>query len=341
MNVPITQVLSCDENGVQAAAALLQAGHVVAIPTETVYGLAANALNEAAVKKIFSVKGRPQDNPLIVHISDLDMWSSLVADLPKHALALADAFWPGPLTIILPKSDLVPATTTAGMDSVAVRMPSHSAARAVIKAAGVPLAAPSANLSGSPSPTTAQHCLKDLNGKIPLVLDGGSCDVGIESTVVSLVEKPVLLRPGAITAEMLSRVLGETVAISEAVSRPLKAGERPTSPGMKYRHYAPRARVILVESDLETYIKLLNNAAEPKTYGLVFEGEQQLALKPCITYGRAHDAASQNRELFASLRQLDDCGAKFVYARCPDRDGASLGVYNRMLRAAAFEVIKL
>jgi L-threonylcarbamoyladenylate synthase len=334
-------VLSCDENGVQAAAALLQAGHVVAIPTETVYGLAANALNEAAVKKIFSVKGRPQDNPLIVHISDLDMWSSLVADLPKHALALADAFWPGPLTIILPKSDLVPATTTAGMDSVAVRMPSHSAARAVIKAAGVPLAAPSANLSGSPSPTTAQHCLKDLNGKIPLVLDGGSCDVGIESTVVSLVEKPVLLRPGAITAEMLSRVLGETVAISEAVSRPLKAGERPTSPGMKYRHYAPRARVILVESDLETYIKLLNNAAEPKTYGLVFEGEQQLALKPCITYGRAHDAASQNRELFASLRQLDDCGAKFVYARCPDRDGASLGVYNRMLRAAAFEVIKL
>ncbi|KAF5033414.1 Threonylcarbamoyl-AMP synthase [anaerobic digester metagenome] len=341
MKVPITQVLGCDENGVQAAAELLRAGQVVAIPTETVYGLAANALNEAAVKKIFLVKGRPQDNPLIVHISSLDMWAPLVADLPGHALALADAFWPGPLTIILRKSELLPTATTAGMDSVAVRMPAHPAARAVIKAAGLPLAAPSANLSGSPSPTTAQHCLKDLNGKIPLILDGGACDVGIESTVVSLVGAPVLLRPGAITAEMLSRVLDMPVAISEAVSRPLKAGERPTSPGMKYRHYAPRARVILVESDLESFIKLLNSAAEPKTYGLVFEGEQPLALKPCITYGKAHDAASQNRELFASLRQLDDCGAKLVYARCPDRDGASLGVYNRMLRAAAFEVIKL
>lgn len=341
MNVPITQVLECDENGVKAAAALLRAGQVVAIPTETVYGLAADALNENAVKKIFSVKGRPQDNPLIVHISDLGMWPSLVNDLPKCALALAEAFWPGPLTIILPKSDFVPATTTAGMDSVAVRMPSHPAAHAVIKAAGLPLAAPSANLSGSPSPTTARHCLKDLNGKVPLILDGGPCEVGIESTVVSLVNDPVLLRPGAITAETLSRVLGMPVAISEAVSRPLKAGERPTSPGMKYRHYAPKARVILVESDLASFIKLLNDADAPKTYGLVFEGEQQLTLKPCITYGKAHDAASQNRELFASLRQLDDCGAKLVYARCPDRDGASLGVYNRMLRAAAFEVIKL
>jgi len=341
VNVPITEVLGCDEHGIGAAAALLKAGRVVAIPTETVYGLAANALNVDAVKRIFLIKGRPQDNPLIVHISDLDMWAPLVAGLPKRALILAEAFWPGPLTIILPKSDLVPAVTTAGMDSVAVRMPAHPAAREIIRAAGLPLAAPSANLSGLPSPTTAQHCLKDLQGKIPLILDGGPCDVGIESTVVSLEGKPMLLRPGAITVSMLSKVLGEPVAIADAVERPLRAGERPTSPGMKYRHYAPRARVILVESDLASFIKLLNDAPEPKTYGLVFEGEQQLALKPCITYGRAHDAASQNRELFASLRQLDDCGAKFVYVRCPDRDGASLGVYNRMLRAAAFEVIKL
>lgn len=341
MNVPITEVLGCDEHGIGAAAALLKAGRVVAIPTETVYGLAADALNVAAVKRIFLVKGRPQDNPLIVHISDLDMWAPLVAGLPKRALILAEAFWPGPLTIILPKSELVPHVTTAGMDSVAVRMPAHPAAREIIRAAGLPLAAPSANLSGLPSPTTAQHCLKDLNGKIPLILDGGPCDVGIESTVVSLEGKPILLRPGAITDSMLSKALGEPVAIADAVERPLRAGERPTSPGMKYRHYAPKARVILVESDLASFIQLLNDAPEPKTYGLVFEGEQQLALKPCITYGRAHDAASQNRELFASLRQLDDCGAKLVYVRCPDRDGASLGVYNRMLRAAAFEVIKL
>ncbi|MFV0497589.1 MAG: L-threonylcarbamoyladenylate synthase [Candidatus Fimivivens sp.] len=341
MKVPMTQVLDCDQTGVQAAAHQLQIGQVVAIPTETVYGLAANALDEAAVKKIFLVKGRPQDNPLIVHISDIAMWPSLVTDLPKSALALAEAFWPGPLTIILPKSDRVPFATTAGMASVAVRMPAHPAARAVIEAAGVPLAAPSANLSGAPSPTTAQHCFKDLNGKIPLILDGGICDVGIESTVVSLENKPVVLRPGAITAEMLAQVLGKTVAVSEAVSRPLKVGERPTSPGMKYRHYAPRARVVLVESDLASFLKLLNNAAEPQTYGLVFEGEQSLALKPCITYGRAHDAVSQNKALFASLRQLDACEAQLVYARCPDRDDASLGVYNRMLRAAAFEVVKL
>ena len=339
--MPITEVLRCDENGIAAAAALLKAGRVVAIPTETVYGLAANALNVDAVKRIFLIKGRPQDNPLIVHISDLDMWAPLVAGLPKRALILAEAFWPGPLTIILPKNDLVPALTTAGMNSVAVRMPAHPAARAIIRAAGLPLAAPSANLSGLPSPTTAQHCLKDLQGKIPLVLDGGPCDVGIESTVVSLVDKPMLLRPGAITAGMLSNALDEPVRVADAVERPLKAGERPSSPGMKYRHYAPRARVLLIESDLASFIKLLNDAPEPKTYGLVFEGEQQLALKPCITYGRAHDAASQNRELFASLRQLDDCGARLVYVRCPDRDDASLGVYNRMLRAAAFEVIKL
>ena len=341
MKVPITQLLDCDAHGIEAAAALLGAGQVVAIPTETVYGLAANALDAEAVKSIFLIKGRPQDNPLIVHISDLDMWEPLVTDLPKRALLLAVAFWPGPLTIILPKSNLVPDVTTAGLSSVAVRMPAHPAARAVIRAAGLPLAAPSANLSGLPSPTTAQHCQKDLDGKIPLILEGGPCEVGIESTVVSLVDAPVLLRPGAITAGMLSEVLGEPVAIADAIKKPLRAGERPVSPGMKYRHYAPKARVVLVESALEPFIRLLNDAPEPKTYGLVFEGEQQLAIKPCVTYGRAHDAASQNRELFAALRRLDDCGAKLVYVRCPDRDDASLGVYNRMLRAAAFEVIKL
>lgn len=337
----VTQLLSCDNYGIEIAAKLLCDGQLVAIPTETVYGLAANALNEKAVRQIFSVKGRPQDNPLIVHISNLEMWQPLVSHLPERAVALAKAFWPGPLTIILPKSERVPMITTAGMDTVAVRMPAHEAARAVIEAAGVPLAAPSANLSGSPSPTMAQHCIKDLKGKIPLVLDGGDCTVGIESTVISLVDEPLLLRPGAITPEMLSKVLGCPVHIAEAVSSPLKTGQRPLSPGMKYRHYAPRARMLLVESDLESFLKLLNNASEPKTYGLVFEGEQSLAMRPCIAYGRAHDAASQNRELFAALRQLDECGARLVYARSPDHDGDSLGVYNRMLRAAAFEVIKL
>ena len=337
----MTQLLSCDEYGIDIAADLLRDGQLVAIPTETVYGLAANALNERAVRQIFAVKGRPQDNPLILHISHLDMWQPLVSVLPERALALAQAFWPGPLTIILPKSARVPAVTTAGMDSVAVRMPAHSGALAVISAAGLPLAAPSANLSGTPSPTSAVHCMKDLKGKIPLILDGGDCSVGIESTVVSLVGEPVVLRPGAITPDMLTKVLGQAVDISDAITHPLKEGQRPLSPGMKYRHYAPRARMVLVESNLEAFIKLLNNASEPKAYGLVFEGEQSLTPRPCITYGRAHDASSQNRELFAALRQLDQCGARVIYARCPDKDGDALGVYNRILRAAAFEVIKL
>ena len=335
-----TILKKCDNEGIKAAAELLKSGELVAIPTETVYGLAANALDENAVKNIFAVKGRPQDNPLIVHISDIDMWRPLVKELSPDAIKLAESFWPGPLTIILPKSDKVPDTTTAGMDSVAVRMPSHEGARAIIKASGVPIAAPSANLSGSPSPTSAEHCVNDLSGKIPLIIDGGECSVGIESTVVSLVGEPTLLRPGAITSDMMSKALGKEVKISHAVSEPLKEGERPTSPGMKYRHYAPNAKVVLVESTLEQFEQLLNSAPD-KTVGLVFENEQKNINKPCIVYGREHDPESQARDIFSALRKIDESDAKLVYARCPDRDNASLGVLNRMLRAAAFEVIKL
>ncbi|MBR6735754.1 MAG: threonylcarbamoyl-AMP synthase [Oscillospiraceae bacterium] len=335
-----TQYLLCDEKGAALAADLLNSGELVAIPTETVYGLAADAKNEQAVRRIFEVKGRPQDNPLIVHICDIDMWRPLVKELPEKALKLAKAFWPGPLTIILPKSDAVPLTTTAGMDSVAVRMPSHEGALAVIKKSGLPLAAPSANLSGSPSPTSAEHCRRDLDGKIPLVLDGEECLVGIESTVVSLVGTPRLLRPGAITAKQLSEVLGEEVEISHAVVEPLAEGEKPSSPGMKYKHYAPKAHIILVEGDRDGFIRLLESSPEG-TWGLVFTGDETKTTHPTIIYGTEHDAASQAHGVFAALRQLDDEGAKLVYARCPDHDEDSLGVYNRLLRAAAFEVIKV
>ncbi len=334
-----TQLLRCDAEGITAAGEILKRGGLVALPTETVYGLAANALDEVAVREIFQVKGRPQDNPLIVHISSLAMWEPLVRAIPERAMRLANAFWPGPLTIILPKSERIPDTTTAGMDSVAVRMPSHEGARAVIAAAGVPLAAPSANLSGSPSPTTAQHCVDDLWGRIPLILDGGECPVGIESTVVSLVAAPTLLRPGGISPQQLEAALGESIAISHAVSEPLSPGERPTSPGMKYRHYAPKARMVLVESDIGRFLRLLDESGED-TWGLVFDGEEALTRHPCLTYGREHHPEEQGRELFAALRAFDERGARLVYARCPDRDGAALGVYNRMLRAAAFEVIK-
>lgn len=334
-----TRLLPCDREGIAAAAQVLQSGGLVALPTETVYGLAANALEESAVREIFTVKGRPQDNPLIVHISHLSMWKPLVREIPQRAMRLARAFWPGPLTIILPKSGLVPGVTTAGMDSVAVRMPSHEGARAVIAASGLPIAAPSANLSGSPSPTTARHCIDDLWEKIPLILDGGQCSVGIESTVVSLVGEPTLLRPGGISPGQLEEALGEPVRVSHAVVEPLAPGERPTSPGMKYRHYAPKARMVLVESTLERFLALLNQSGEG-TWGLVFDGEEKLAHRPCLTYGREHHPDEQGRELFAALRTFDEKGAKLVYARCPDHDGAALGVYNRMLRAAAFEVIK-
>lgn len=332
--------MPCGDAAVAAAARLLKAGKLVALPTETVYGLAADASNPEAVRRIFEVKGRPQDNPLIVHIAALDMWEPLVRFLPERALRLAKAFWPGPLTVILPKSDNVPDVTTAGLDSVAVRMPDHACARAVIAACGLPLAAPSANLSGSPSPTSARHCLDDLSGKVPLILDGGPCAVGIESTVVSLVGAPVLLRPGAVTAGQLSEALGEQVALSEALTRPLAQGERPTSPGMKYRHYAPKAKVILVEGPLADYLKLLRRAPAD-AFGLVFFGEEQLAERPCVVYGAAHDPKSQARGLFAALRRLDELGARVVYARSPDPGDETMGIYNRMLRAAAFEVIVL
>lgn len=336
-----TKVLSADDPAaLREAGRLLAAGELVAVPTETVYGLAADAGNPGAVRKIFEVKGRPQDNPLIVHIADLEMWAPLVEELPKEALTLAEAFWPGPLTIILKKSARVPMETSAGLDSVGVRFPSHPAARAVIRAAGCPLAAPSANLSGSPSPTSAKHCFDDLCGRVPLILDGGDCGVGIESTVVSLVGEPVVLRPGAVTAAALSKTLGRPVPVSAAATKPLEAGATAASPGMKYRHYSPKAKVTLVEGTAEAFARLLDRAEEG-TFGLVFEGEDALTKRPCVVYGKSGDPASQARGVFAALRELDGRGAKRVLARCPEeRDGAGLGVYNRLLRAAAFEVIR-
>jgi L-threonylcarbamoyladenylate synthase len=336
-----TRLLPCANlEAVREAARILREGGLVAMPTETVYGLAANALDPAAVAEIFAVKGRPADNPLIVHIARLSMWEPLVEKLTEPALRLAKAFWPGPLTIVLPKRSLVPAATTAGLDTVAVRMPSHPCALAVIAECGLPLAAPSANLSGSPSPTSALHCKDDLWDKVPLILDGGPCEVGIESTVISLVGKPVVLRPGILSAEQLSDVLQEPVAVADAVLKPLAPGEVPASPGLKYRHYAPKARIILIEGSKDAFFRLLEQAPDG-TFGLVFEGEENRTSRPCVVYGTRHDGADQAKRLFGALRNLDERGAKLVYARCPDSDGQSLGVYNRMLRAAAFEVRKV
>jgi L-threonylcarbamoyladenylate synthase len=335
-----TQTEELLESGTRRAGELLRGGGLVGIPTETVYGLAANALDEAAVKKIFLAKGRPQDNPLIVHLAQKDWLTKYALDISKSAYQLIEAFWPGPLTIILKKSPVIPDIVSAGLDSAAFRFPSHPVAAAIIRQAGVPLAAPSANISGSPSPTTAAHVLHDLDGRIDAVVDGGECAVGVESTVITLCTRiPTVLRPGGVTPEQLRAVLGE-VRIDAAVTNMLPEGAKAASPGMKYKHYAPHTHVIILKGEFDKIAKFVNDKGRGAG-ALCFDGEEEAFQVPCITYGAPHDGAAQARRLFDALRSIDSLGVQVVYARCPDTGGVGLAVYNRLLRAAAFEVIEL
>ncbi len=328
------------EKGISQAACLLKRGELVAIPTETVYGLAANALDGSAVEKIFIAKGRPQDNPLIVHIAETQEIIPLVKEFDDRAKALAEAFWPGPLTIILPKSDKIPAQVSAGLDTVAVRMPSHPTARAIIKACGFPLAAPSANTSGKPSPTTAAHVMDDMSGKIAAVVNGGSCDVGVESTVITLAQNtPRILRPGGITHEQLESVLGK-VDIDKAVFNALEKDEKVLSPGMKYKHYSPNAPVIIVKGSLKSFAKFAADRQE-KTCAVCFSGEESELSVPAFPYGHADNPQEQARELFDVLRRVDDEKMELALVRFPSLDGVGVAVYNRLLRAAGFEVVEL
>ncbi len=322
---------------IERAGEILREGGLVAIPTETVYGLAADALNGAAVKKIFAAKGRPADNPLIVHISGLSQLAPLVKEIPEAARKLADAFWPGPLTIILEKSELVPRETSGGLDTVAVRMPRHPAARAVIEAAGVPLAAPSANLSGRPSPTAFAHVREDLNGRVDALLDGGPCDVGVESTVVSLAGGvPRVLRPGGVTLSQLETVLGR-VDLDPAVLHRLQEGAKASSPGMKYKHYAPKAEVALVDASPEEFAAYVNE--RKGGWALCFEEDLPFLEGPAISLGSRYDGGGQARRLFGALLELDEKGAQTAFAHCPSRSGVGLAVYNRLLRAAGFRTV--
>lgn len=325
---------------IEKAAEILKKGGLVAIPTETVYGLAANALNPTAVAKIFKAKGRPMDNPLIVHISRFEEIYRLVKYVPHKAKELADRYWPGPMTIILPKSDLIPDEVSAGLPTVAVRMPSHPVARAIIEKSGLPLAAPSANSSGLPSPTTARHVMDDMCGKIEAVVDGGACDVGIESTVVTLAtDVPRLLRPGGITHEQLEEVLGR-VDIDPAVLSELKEGERPSSPGMKYKHYSPKAEVYIVNGSLPSFRYQLDSDFRDGDAALCFDGEENSLSVPCLSFGRKDHSSEQAHTLFDDLRKFDDMGVKRVFVRAPSAEGVGLGVYNRLLRAAAFKILE-
>lgn len=335
-----TLFLKNDSDGILKCAEILKGDGIAAIPTETVYGLAGNALKGECVKKIFAAKGRPSDNPLIVHISHISQWAPLVKSIPDNAMALAKRFWPGPLTIILPKSQLIPDEICGGLDTVAVRMPSNETAQKIIDACHFPLAAPSANTSGKPSPTSAQHVLADLDGKIDAIVDGGASDVGIESTVVSLAaDVPRLLRPGGITPEMLKEVLGEIV-IDDAVYNKLSEGAVAASPGMKYKHYSPAAKVILIKGTYDKYVSYAMENKDDSTALLCFEGEEIEGI-PCVTYGKKDDSASQARHIFDSLRTLDEIGAKTVFARFPENHGVGLGVFNRLVRAAGFNIIEL
>lgn len=333
MNTPASQKALSDVGGI------LRRGGLAAIPTETVYGLAADAGNPQAVKNIFVTKGRPQDNPLIVHIASMEMWEEIVQDIPTAARRLAEAFWPGPLTIILPKSERIPSETSGGLDTVAVRFPSHPVAQEIIRLAGVPIAAPSANLSGLPSPTTAQRCIEDLSGKVEAIVDAGGCSVGVESTVITLAQDPPrLLRPGGVTLDELRSVLGQ-VEVDPAVTHQFQEGQRASSPGMKYKHYAPKADVRLVEADRTAYLDFVNQQEGEGIYALCFAEDLPAVRIPAVAYGSGAEPLSQAHELFEALRRLDELGARVVYARSPSREGVGLAVYNRLIRAAGFSVV--
>lgn len=341
MNTQLIKIYNIERDfkKIGLAAEILKNGGLVALPTETVYGIAANALDEAAAARIFKVKGRPADNPLIVHVADLEQLYGLVSDFPETAMLLAKKFWPGPLTMVLPKSGRIPDSVSAGLSTVAVRMPSHPIISAVIRESGLPLAAPSANISGRPSPTSATHCVEDLNGKVDMIIDGGDCEVGVESTVITLVSDiPRLLRPGMVTLEQLREILGNVTCDPAVTSKPAPTG-KVHSPGMKYRHYAPNAKITLVHSDFASFARYMET--KRGSVALVFDGEEKKLHIPCVTYGSEKNPEEQAKRLFASLRKLDEIGAQSVYARAPETIGASLAVYNRLVRACAFNEIFL
>ena len=322
------------------AADILRRGGLVAIPTETVYGLGADGLNPEAVDKIFAAKGRPGDNPLILHVTGPEPLPRYCHDLPDAAYLLAQRFWPGPLTMVLPANACVPRRTTGGLSTVAIRCPKTAVTREIIRLAGVPIAAPSANLSGKPSTTTARHVLDDHDGRIDAVVDGGPCAVGVESTIVDLTEaRPRLLRPGGVTPEELTQVLGDLV-IDPAVTAPLRQDAVVRAPGMKYRHYAPQEPVLIVSGSREKAAAYIRAHFSPGDRVLCFEEELPL-YEGCdpLSYGREADVASLSAGLFAALRILDSPSVGKVFARCPVGGGVAYAVQNRLQKAAAFHIV--
>ena len=322
------------------AAQIICQGGLVAIPTETVYGLGANGMDESAVAKIFQAKGRPQDNPLILHLYGPEQMVDYCENIPESAWLLAKTFWPGPLTMVLPAKDNVPKRTTGGLSTVAVRCPDSPITRQIIRLAGVPLAAPSANISGKPSTTTAEHVRHDHDGRIDAIVDGGPCRVGVESTIIDLTEeRPRLLRPGGVTPEQLLEVLGDLV-VDKAVTAKIDNDTVVKAPGMKYRHYAPQSQVIIVAGSKEKAAKYIHAHFVPGDRVLCFREELPL-YRGCdpLAYGREADVDSLSAGLFAALRELDDPNVGTVYARCPQGGGVAYAVQNRLNKAAGFCIV--
>ena len=330
-----------DNTAIQQAAAILRHGGLLGIPTETVYGLGANALDETAVLHIFEAKGRPQDNPLILHVPGADWLELYCHDIPPVAYTLAERFWPGPLTMILPRRDIVPLRTTGGLETVGVRCPNHPMTLAIIREAGIPVAAPSGNTSGRPSPTTAQHMLEDMDGKINGIVDGGPCSVGVESTIIDLtVTPPRLLRPGGLPLEALEAVLG-TVTVDKAVRQKLADGEQAKAPGMKYRHYAPKAPVTVITGTpgasaayIAAHLTKHSGVICFDEYAPLFEAHTIHRLGP------AGDKLAQAQHVFDALRTFDGTDVTEIFAQCPDEGGLGLAVGNRLKKAAGFHVIE-
>lgn len=332
-----------DLQKLEEAAAVLREGGLVAFPTETVYGLGGNALLKDASKKIYAAKGRPSDNPLIVHISDLSQLEQVAARIPREARRMAEAYWPGPLTMIFPKADCIPAETTGGLDTVAVRFPSHPVAMELIRRAGVPVAAPSANRSGRPSTTTARHCVEDLTGRVDLIVDGGSCPIGLESTILDMSgDRPRLLRPGAITREMIAETLGSLPEEDVALKGPLAPGVRPKAPGMKYRHYAPKAPVTVVAGEPAQSAVYIQAHAQPEDGIICFDEFAPLFGAHYVEkLGPAADKGEQARHIFDALRAFDHTPVKAIWAQCPDPSGLGLAIANRLNKAAGFHIVRV
>lgn len=337
----------------EEGARILRQGGLVAFPTETVYGLGANALDKDAAKKIYAAKGRPSDNPLIAHIAKPQELEPLVKEIPKAAEKLMEAYWPGPLTMIFPKSPVVPYETTGGLDTVAVRMPKDPVANRLIELAGVPVAAPSANTSGRPSPTMAAHVYEDMNGKIEMIVDGGPVGIGVESTIVDVTGSiPMLLRPGAVTMEMLRETVGQ-VEVDPAVGKPMEANVKPKAPGMKYRHYAPQAELVLVEDEKhgvspEVVAAMTQKALEKLSQGhktgiICTDETRDLYPKEILVQSlgpRGHEETIAHN-LFGVLREFDSLGVEYIYSESFSKDHLGQAIMNRLTKAAGYHILKV